>query len=183
MNTLEEAWRWYEHTRHALSLMRRLAAKHWGTLPWDGGLGKDDQFRHLEGAQVREEVGYGLDHLDDLAVVVLFSVFEAVVRERVLTEVAAEELGIRQRALRQAAEEARDRIKEGSFFHVLEPFKDRHAALVEEVNQVRRYRNWVAHGKRGKPPGVIEPRTAYRRLQRFLDATGQQVAVGDDWVI
>jgi len=40
---------------------------------------------------------------------------------------------------------------------------------MEEVNQVRRYRNWVAHGRRDGPPAAVDPRTAYDRLQRFLD--------------
>ena len=43
------------------------------------------------------------------------------------------------------------------------------AALVEEVSQGRRYRNWVAHGRRGEPPDAVDPRTASNRLQRFLD--------------
>ena len=40
--------------------------------------------------------------------------------------------------------------------------------LVEEVNQVRKYRNWVSHGKRGERPDNVEPPMAFDRLRRFL---------------
>jgi hypothetical protein len=52
--------------------------------------------------------------------------------------------------------------------HVLEPFKKGHADLVEEVHQVRRYRNWVAHGRRDQPRDRVHPQLAYDRLTRFL---------------
>ena len=56
---------------------------------------------------------------------------------------------------------------------MLEPYKSAAGAgLVEEVNQVRRYRNWVAHGRRDdlRPKDNVEPREAYDRLTRFLAA-------------
>lgn len=62
-----------------------------------------------------------------------------------------------------------EQIAEGSFFRVLQPFKDVDANLVEEVNQVRRYRNWVAHGRGGEEPANVTPSIAYDRLQRFLE--------------
>ena len=46
------------------------------------------------------------------------------------------------------------------------------ANLIEEVNQVRRYRNWVAHGRRTPQPAAVTPATAYDRLKRFLDHLG-----------
>jgi len=36
------------------------------------------------------------------------------------------------------------------------------------VNQVRRYRNWAAHGRRGDEPESIDPPAAYFRLSTFL---------------
>ncbi len=47
-------------------------------------------------------------------------------------------------------EDAVGQIEHGSFHWVLEVFKPYGAGLVEEVNQVRKYRNWVAHGRRPK---------------------------------
>jgi hypothetical protein len=70
-------------------------------------------------------------------------------------------------------EEAVQQIEHGSFYQVLEDFKGRGKdGLVEEVNQVRRYRNWVAHGRRTAMPDAVDPDTAYRRLKRFLDVLG-----------
>ena len=71
--------------------------------------------------------------------------------------------------LKSALEEAKRDIAEGSFFRVLEPFKDEHADLVELVNQVRRYRNWVAHGRRGQPAASVTPALAHDRLKQFLE--------------
>jgi hypothetical protein len=172
MRTLEEAWRWYESTLHQLELMRRLGTHYWMDLPWESRLLKDDYFRSLEGNGVVEEADFGLMHLSDLAVVVLFSVFESLVRERVLAEIQPEAKRLTNRALKLAAEETMDQVAEGSFFQVLKPFKDERANLVEEVNQVRKHRNWVAHGKSGSQPENVVPKTAYQRLRRFLTVLG-----------
>jgi len=40
------------------------------------------------------------------------------------------------------------------------------------MNQVRRYRNWVAHGRRTAKPDAVDPETAFRRLKEFLDVLG-----------
>jgi len=60
-------------------------------------------------------------------------------------------------------------IEHGSFYRVLETFKGNGAELVEEVNQVRRYRNWVAHGRRTAKPHAVDPETAFNRLKAFLE--------------
>ena len=44
MNTLEEAWKWYENTRHQLKLIQWLGEYYWDEMPWDGKMGKDDSF-------------------------------------------------------------------------------------------------------------------------------------------
>jgi hypothetical protein len=102
-------------------------------------------------------------------VLLLFSVFEAVVRKRVLDEVEAELPPLRHVAVKRALDEMKEGIEHGSFFKVLEPYKELDANLIEEVNQVRRYRNWVAHGRRTAQPAAVNPTTAYDRLKRFLD--------------
>jgi len=168
LESLEDAWRWYEDTRQSLRLLRRLSSRYWEELPWDGPLGQDGELRQLTGPSLTEKTDLTLPHLGDLAIVVLFSVFEATVRERVLKEIESEEAGLSHRVIRAAVQEAREQIEEGSFFRVLQPYKDSHADLVEQVNQVRRYRNWVAHGKRGPQPEVVRPRTALERLNGFL---------------
>lgn len=172
MTTLQDAWNWYQATRASLRHIERLAEKHWGALPWDGDLGRDQLLRDVTGPDVLREAQTGQQPLADLAVLVLFSVFESVVRGVVRSQVADEAAALRHPSLVYAAQDAVTAINEGSFFRVLEPYKGLDAGLIEEVNQVRRYRNWVAHGRRGDPPGSpalrIEPRTAFERLNRFL---------------
>ena len=169
MTSLAEAWRWYEAVRRQAALTRRLVGVHWDDLPWPGRLGRDPHFRDLDPERAGADAEFVVGELADLAVVVLFSVFEAMVRDAVLAAARPEAERLTHPALRAAAADALDWIAEGSFFRVLAPFKlDGHADLVEEVNQVRRYRNWVAHGRRGEPPASVSPEAARERLDRFL---------------
>lgn len=167
MTTLEEAWGWYNALRRGVGHLSHLA-DYWTQLPWDGDLGRDNVLRGTTAAELRGLADDGRGPLNDLAVLVLFSVFESIVREEVRNQVRPEAEGLTHPALRRAARDAVAAIDDGSFFRVLEPYKDGHADLVEEVNQVRRYRNWVAHGRRGKPDDAVTPRAAFDRLRRFL---------------
>jgi hypothetical protein len=168
MTSLDEAWKWYEDTRGCLILLRRLGDKYWDELPWGGPLGRDDRFQSMEGPVVRERADHSLRYLDDLAVLVLFSVFESVVRDRVLSEIQDERSRLTHPQLVRIIDDSLDGIQNGSFFRIMEAFKGKDPGLVEEVNQVRRYRNWVAHGRRSDQPPLVEPRVAYDRLRRFL---------------
>jgi hypothetical protein len=152
--------------------MGRLGERHWNNLPWDGDLGRDNQLKDLISAEILNDSQTVLDDLDDLCVLLLFSVFEATIRERVRAEVEAELPPPRHVAIKRALDEMKEGIEHGSFFKVLEPYKHIDANLIEQVNQVRRYRNWVAHGRRTEQPAVVNPTTAYDRLKRFLDSLG-----------
>lgn len=167
LHTLEDAWRWYQDTRTLLKFQQRLG-RYWDELPWDGPLGKDSTFNDLKGDDLRAKGDNSLLLLDDLAILVFFSVFESIVRQHVLNEVSLEEAAISHRTIKHAVAEAKERIEFGSFFHVLEPFKDQHHDLVAQVDQIRNYRNWVAHGQRGSPTNNVEPQAAYDRLREFL---------------
>ena len=169
MNTLEDAWKWYQEAKLQVGLVRRLAAAYWQELPWQGGLGRDDRFQGLERKKLEEDAQSTLAQMEDLAVLVLFSVFESQVRERLAAELRREvrDKSVSHAVLLQAVDDLIQQVEEGSFFKVLSPFKPLDHNLVEEVNQVRRYRNWVAHGKRGKKPPEVDPRMAYERLDRF----------------
>jgi hypothetical protein len=143
--------------------------KHWNTLPWGGDLGQVDRLRHLEAPEVLDWANVILADLDDLCVLLLFSVFEATVRERALADVAAELPTLHHPALQHAVRPLNEALEHGSFYKVTEAYKALDPDLVEQVNQVRKYRNWVAHGRRGEPQNAVDPRTAYARLGRFLD--------------
>lgn len=180
MITLGEAWDWYSSTRSCLLLFARIGRRHWESFPDDSPLWRDDAFRQLQSNTIARDTDLGLEHLDDLAVMVFFSAFEAIVRERVLAKLQAE----RDRILGQIAGDREDvggkilagvvdasveEIRKKAFHRVLEIFKAMDAGLVEEVNQVRRYRNWVAHGRRSERPTSVDPTTAHERLTRFLE--------------
>lgn len=171
MNTLTDAWNWYQGVRTSLVRVRRLAAKHWDELPRGGPFGRDDKFRELDAKDVTGAADLGLNGLDDFAVFVLFSVFEAQVRDRVLADTQAEREAVKHPSLQYWMDEAKEAIEESSFFRVLTSFKSNLSAdLIEHVNQVRQYRNWVAHGRRGVKPVGITPNDAFGRLTRFLEA-------------
>ena len=148
--------------------MGRLGEKHWNDLPWTGELGRDNRLRSLTSAEILNDSQTVVDDLDDLCVLLLFSVFEATIRELVLAEVEAELPPLRHVAIKRALEEMKEGIEHGSFFNVLEPYKSFDADLIEHVNQVRRYRNWVAHGRRTEQPAVVNPTTAYDASIAFL---------------
>jgi hypothetical protein len=172
MMTLDDAWEWYGATLRQAELLGHVARKHWDTLPWEGPLGQDEKLKSIESDAIKSDARFCSEHLDDFAVLILFSVFESIVRERVLAEVEAERSRLSHALVVRIVDGAMQDIEQGSFFRILEVFKDRDADLVEEVNQVRRYRNWVAHGRRSERPAFVAPEIAYARLKRFLDAIG-----------
>jgi hypothetical protein len=172
MMNLDDAWNWYVTTRKQLRLFGRLGRKHWDHLPWDGPLGMDDHIKLIESDVIVTDSAFCLGHLDDFAVLILFSVFESIVRDQVLSDVEDEKARLSHALIVKIVENAVQEIEHGSFYQVLEVFKGRGAGLVEEVNQVRKYRNWVAHGRRTAKPDAVDPESAYSRLKRFLDVLG-----------
>jgi hypothetical protein len=173
MRSLDEAWDWYLRTRRLVRLMRRVAARYWEQLPWEE-MGKDDHFKTLAGPVIVGDADAVLQEFDDLAVFVIFSVFEAIVRDHALNAMEPEAALIKNVALQHAAREMRDKLMEGGFYNnVLAIWKQQDPNLVEQINQVRQYRNWVAHGRRpDKKPASVDPKTAYDRLQQFLTLIG-----------
>ncbi|HEX4610424.1 MAG TPA: hypothetical protein VH092_19695 [Urbifossiella sp.] len=178
MTTLGEAWAWYRATKVGAERLARLA-KYWDGLPWDDGppavnrIGRDNILGHVDSMTLAGDATASEVGLADLAVLVLFSVFEAQVRDWVKAGMRPELEQLRDPTLRKAGQDSIRTVEDGSFGRVLEPYKSPAGPdLVEEVNQVRKYRNWVAHGRRpdGRPEVEIDPRAAYDRLTRFLAA-------------
>lgn len=167
--SLEDARRWCDSVRRAALAVRALGLKHWDELDWSGPLGRDERLRHLTAEELADWADTTLGDLDDLGVLVLFSVFEALVRARTAEDVATELPAAQHPALVHALDELHRSLASGSFARVTESFKAVDPELVEQVNQVRQYRNWVAHGRRGRRPEAVTPTVAYARLRRFLD--------------
>jgi hypothetical protein len=169
MKTSEEGWKWYQQAKFQVRLIRRLASTYWNDLPWQEKLERDDRFRNLDQKELEEQSEFTLEQMDDLAVLVLFSVFESQIRDQLVSEIRSEVLqkSVENTVLLQAVDDLIHQVEEGSFFKLLGAFKRLDANLVEKVNQVRRYRNWVAHGRRGVKPSSVDPSTAYQRLSEF----------------
>ena len=178
MKTLADAWNWYTATKKNLARMRRLGEKHWNDPNLaNTSIRQDDQFRMLEADNIVAETNASLKPIDDLAVVVMFSVFESRVRDYLTELIRPEAKAIIDPILKEAAEDAVRGVEEGSFYRrVLEPLKNQGRVsddLVERKNQVRKYRNWVAHGQRETgPENNITPEHAYARLEEILAAIG-----------
>src|SRR5205085_1972110 len=106
--SLADAWRWYEGARLLAQTMERLGKKHWNNLPWEGDLGHDNHLKQLTSAEILSGAQSVLDDLDDLCVLLLFSVFEATIRERVLAEVEAELPALHHVAIKRALDEMKE---------------------------------------------------------------------------
>jgi hypothetical protein len=153
--------------------MQRLGRKYWNMLPWDGPLGRDDDFM-LTGEGVEQEAAASLDPINDIAVLVFFSVFETIVRNHVEASSKLAMPGVQSPILRAAISSFFRSIDKRPINQILELYKSDDANLVMEVKQVQEYRNWVAHGKRGTPVVQLTPKAAYDRLARFLERYGPQ---------
>lgn len=175
IRSVEDAWRWYDSVGKLTTMMDRIARLYWDTEHEEKTLGetlyKDDRLRGYESAAIRDMVETIRTDLDDLAVLLLFSVFEASVRDHAQAELERELLAAppRHPVLRKAVSDAGDAIQNGSFGRLTEAYKSRDADLKTQVDQVRQFRNWVAHGRRGDATNNIDPDSAFNRLRRFLE--------------
>jgi hypothetical protein len=168
IESLEGAWKWYQAVRTLALDMRRLAAKWNEPALWDT-LGRDNRFQDLSAADLKDRAETVLEDLNPLAVLVLFSVFEVTVRDRVKADVDRETETIQHPALARAVRNLKEDIENGSFGRVIESYKSMDVDLTAQVNQVRKFRNWVAHGRRGKrPENSVQPESAMERLRGYL---------------
>jgi hypothetical protein len=168
ISSLDDAWRWYHCVRTLAQDMDRLGERFWDREEWAQALGRDNRFRSVKAIDLQAGAKTISDDLDDLAVLLMFSVFEAIVRDRARIDVENSLPTRLHPAVEHAVQELKKDIGIGSFGRVTRAFRGVDPSLVEEVNQVRRYRNWVAHGRRGEPTDSVTPEKAYDRLNRFL---------------
>jgi hypothetical protein len=178
MRTLDDAWNWYRAVAEGMKRLTHLA-KFWGEFPWGPGyewverVERDNVLRHVESVNIDTDAQAVIGEHDDLAILVLFSVFEATVRAQLNAQLAPEIHHLRHPSLVQAGKKVVEAIEQGSFGKLLQAFKleEKDKNLVEQVNQIRAWRNWVAHGRRPdmRPEAEVRPRDAYKRLADFLD--------------
>jgi hypothetical protein len=90
MKTLEGAWKWYQQAKSQLELVRRIASHYWLDLPWEDKLDRDDRFKALVQEELEQDTSFTLAQIDDLGVLVLFSVFESLVRDLLAAQIETE---------------------------------------------------------------------------------------------
>lgn len=174
ITSLDEAWSWYQSAKEMLQTTQRLGLKHWNDLPWTGPLGQDNRLRHLEATHLIEKSKRAAEELDDLGVFLLFSIFEAEFRGQAQADLAAQRAVAKHPVMQHAARTLLEAVRKGPLVRVLAAYKPADPNLVEEVNQVRKYRNWIVHGRRREKPTTVTPEMARDRLQRFLTLLASQ---------
>jgi hypothetical protein len=167
IRSLEDAEKWYRSVKSLAFYMKRMA-KLWDHEEIANVLGRDNRLRDVTSADLSDMAATILEDLDNLAVLVLFSVFEATVRARTEADVDREIAELQHPAVLSAVNDLKDAIKNGSFGKVTAAYKKMGTDLTEEVNQVRTFRNWVAHGRQGAPANNVVPEQAIDRLHRYL---------------
>jgi hypothetical protein len=168
IRSLDDAWNWYVAVRTLAYDMRHLAGR-CDRPEWEAVLNHDNRLRHRSAAELRDMSRRILEDLDDLAVLVLFSVFEATVRARAGADIERETALISHVAVKQAVKELKEAIASGSFAKVTAAFQKMDSDSTAQVNQVRKFRNWVAHGRRDSPENNVTPAGAFERLGRYLE--------------
>jgi hypothetical protein len=169
MTELDQAWAWYQATRVTLKLAERLGEKYWDELPWEGSMGRDNRLRGVEANVLRQNAQQAQQHLDDLAIMLMFSAFEGLVRNHAANQVQLAAASLSHPVLIAAGKEATRSVARGPFWYVLDAYaKGGHAGVADQVRRIRKYRNWVSHGRRGTPQPTIEPKTVYDQLRAFL---------------
>lgn len=167
IRSLDDAWKWYEAVRSLALLMKKLAGK-WDDPAIQAAVGRENRLRDLGAADLVDKANTILADLDDLSVLVHFSVFEAAVRSRAMAGVDRETATMRHPAVLSALKTLKESIENGSFGKVTEAYKAMDSDLTAQVNQVRTFRNWVAHGRRERPVNNIDPERAVERLRHYL---------------
>ncbi len=182
IQSLDDAWKWYTAVRTIAYDMRHLAGI-WDEPALESVLSLDGRLRHRTAADLKDAVntilGTDDEDLNDLAVLGLFSVFEATVRARAKADVDRETALMRHPAVLSAIKNLKDSIENGSFAKITEAYKKMDGDLTTQVNQFRKFRNWVAHGRRDEPENGVDPKSAKGRLDLYLQRLAELEAAGE----
>jgi hypothetical protein len=179
IENLGNALTWYANAVQVTKSMRRIGQKHWTAMLDVESIWRDDTLHKWTKGDLVVNATTVINELDDLCVLLLFSVFEAAVRAHVKSTVddALKQPTHLHPIVKHSLESLAKDVIHGGFYRIFEPFQRLNAGLAEQVNQIRRYRNWVAHGRRGAQPSSVEPLIAHRLLQSFLDLINASGAV------
>ena len=123
IRSLEDANEWYNAVKQLALDMQHLASR-CDESEWEAVMRRDNRLGTRSAAELNKMAEIVLGDLDDLAVLVLFSVFEATVRTQAVTDVDRQMEGINHVAIVKAVENLKDAIKNGSFAKVTGAYKN-----------------------------------------------------------
>ena len=83
----------------------------------------------MEAEVIAKDAAFCHEHLDDFAVLILFSAFESIIREQILSVIQDERNRRSHAVVAQILDDAREQIEHGGFYRMLELFKGQDAAL------------------------------------------------------
>ena len=168
-NPLDAIWRAYGITLDSYGVVRRslsLAAPERAVVLQGGqfAVAANDQ-------EILDALDAAQEELDDQAVMFLYATFEATLRDHIaaqapLLATAAQpgpQFGSNlQMWLIEICKETRmDKV-----IDLFEPWAG--ATGITQAGSIRKYRHWLAHGKRGPIPTSVTPQFAYNSLTAFL---------------
>jgi hypothetical protein len=161
---LEDVWRWYRLCRDAFRAAGTAVERGLHFVP-------DGSELSLETASSAvSRLKHAQDELDDLVILALFAVFEREAIAAIEDVRDSATTFLQDRVERELVSEALSDVEEWRLVELLDVFKGVvEPATVGLVKQVKRTRDWVAHGKKGARPLNLNPGDAHARLRRFLE--------------
>ncbi len=134
--------------------------------------------------RVRTQVNYEFDHLSetddeleaikDLFIIDAFAAFERLLRNRVSLSVGSQENALSESLLQIVRNES-EYIKIEYLLDVLKNFAD--SGRIGLIKQIKKYRDWVAHGRRPLAYSPVKPVDIYVIFEAFRLAA---VTIADD---
>jgi hypothetical protein len=164
MSVLDPVMEWYEVADDNQRLMRMFLLKHPDLFPLDSVLSSKTS------EEARNTLDKAKTELDDLTIVSLFSIFESKLLNHIASIINTISSEPPNAFIKSVAEYAVKNSERWSVNDILDLYKSKiNPELIGNIKQIYKYRNWVAHGKKAARPVVLDPNTAYQRLDDFLE--------------
>ena len=164
MNPLNQALDWYNILKSNHKIVVNLLEKDPSSLP------PDSPYLTEPLSSVKEQLKRALEEMEDLTVVSLFFLFEKIILshlEETANYLKAQNM---EPFLNQVVKYGLKTPDRWKIEEILDLYKvNIDPNLVGQVKQIFKYRNWIAHGRRGAKPLSIDHRLTYFRLTLFLE--------------
>ena len=105
------------------------------------------------------EIDHELEAIKDLFIIDAFAAFERLLRDRVLSSVRSQEENGLSEGLSQIVRNESEYIKIEYLLDVLKKFAD--PERIGLIKQIKKYRDWVAHGRRPLTYSPVKPADIY----------------------